>query len=144
MDGWHLEYSIDVDDENAVIYARVYGPWKAETAENYHNDFKQEATALLGKPWARLIDLSNWKTSRNEVTDLIGHHMAWSRDNNAAISLYVLDNPSTFRQLNQMITKGGTKEITRIFRKREEAEAFLKKNWLDLPKNKRGKVPLED
>lgn len=144
MDGWHLGYTIDVDRENAVIYAKIYGPWKGETAENYHNEFKDEVTPLLDQPWARLIDLSNWKTSRNEVTDLIGKHMAWSKENNASMSLYVLDNPSTFRQLNQMISKGGTKESALIFRRREEAEDFLKRNWLDLPKSKRGQVPLQD
>jgi len=144
MDGWHLGYTIDVDEKNTVIYAKIHGLWKAETAENYHNDFKEEVEPLLGEPWARLIDCTNWKTSRNEVTDLVGRHMAWSRQHNAALSLYVLDNPSTFRQLNQMIIKGGTKDTARIFRKREEAEAFLKKNWLDLPKEKRGQVPLVD
>jgi hypothetical protein len=131
MSGWSLEYTIDVDEANAIIYVRVYGQWKAATAESYHEDFKEEMKPLLGQPWAKIVDLSNWKTSRNEVTDVIGKHMAWSKANGVALSLYVINNVSTFRQLNEMFVKGGTKQVSQTFRTYEEAERFLKENWLD-------------
>ena len=78
MADWNLEYTIDIDEDNAVAYVKVYGQWRAETAERYHTDFKENMKPLLGKPWAKVVDLTNWKTSRNEVTDVIGKHMAWS------------------------------------------------------------------
>ncbi len=131
MSTWSLEYSFDVDKKNRVIYAKVFGIWKAETAAAYHADFKAEAQPIIGKPWAKLIDLTNWKTSYPEVIDIIGQHMEWSRDNNVAMSLYVLNNPSTFRQLHQMFTAGGTKEISQTFRTLAEAEQFLRDNWLN-------------
>ena len=131
MVSWSLDYTIDVNEESAVVYVKVFGRWHAETAERYHSDFKEEMQSLLGKPWAKLVDLSNWKTSRDEVTDVIGKHLAWSRDNKVSLSLYVIDNTSTYRQLNQMFDKGGTKDISHTFRQYEKAEAFLKDNWLD-------------
>jgi hypothetical protein len=129
MASWSLEYTIDVDEENAIIYVRVYGQWKAEMAERYHEDFKEAMAPLLGKPWAKVVDLSNWKTSRNEVTGVIGKHMAWSKANKVALSIYVINNVSTFRQLNEMFTKGGTKQVSQTFRTYEEPEQFLKKHW---------------
>ncbi len=129
MSGWSLEYTIDVDEDNSVIYVKVYGQWKAETAQRYHDDFKEEMKPLLGKPWAKVVDVSNWKTSRNEVTDVIGKHMAWSRANKVALSIYVINNVSTFRQLNEMFVKGGTKQVSQTFRTAEEAEQFLRKHW---------------
>jgi hypothetical protein len=63
--------------------------------------------------------------------------MSWSKDNDASLQLYILDNPSTFRQLNQMIKKGKAEDITRIFRTEDEAEQFLKENWIDKRKKKK-------
>jgi len=129
MTSWSLDYTIDVDAENAVVYVKVYGQWKAETAERYHEDFKKQMQPLIGKPWAKIVDLTSWKTSRNEVTTVIGKHMAWSRANQVALSIYVINNVSTFRQLNEMFVKGGTKHISQTFRTWEEGEQFLQQNW---------------
>ncbi|MBU0983623.1 MAG: hypothetical protein KKA42_07120 [candidate division Zixibacteria bacterium] len=126
---WGFDYTIDVDEKDSVIYVKIYGKWKEETAERYHRDFKAEIDALSGRPWAKLVDLTNWKTSYDEVTDVLGKHMSWSRDNDIGLSLYVIDNTSTFRQLNEMFAKGGTKDISHTFRTYAEAERFLKQNW---------------
>ncbi|MEW5795669.1 MAG: hypothetical protein AB1772_04840 [Candidatus Zixiibacteriota bacterium] len=130
MTSWSMEYSIDVDEENAVVYVKVYGQWQADTARQYHEDFKREAAPLLGRPWAKIVDLTNWKTSRNEVTTVIGRHMAWSRENGVALSIYIINNVSTFRQLNEMFVKGGTKKVSQTFRTWEEGEQYLQNNWL--------------
>ncbi|MFZ1683960.1 MAG: hypothetical protein WAU88_07480 [Candidatus Zixiibacteriota bacterium] len=139
MSGWALEYSFEVDEKNAIIYAKVFGIWKADTARSYHDDFKTEVEPIVKQPWAKLVDLSNWRTSYPEVIDIIGEHMEWSRLNGVALSLYVLNNPSTFRQLHEMFTAGGTKEISMTFRTHAEAELYLKDNWFD--KKKRVAAP---
>ena len=130
MANWSLEYTIDVDEENAVIYVKVYGQWSVDTARQYHEEFKREVQPLLGRPWAKMVDLSNWKTSRNEVTAVVGKHMAWSRENGVMVSIYIINNVSTFRQLNEMFVKGGTKRISQTFRTWEEGEQFLQENWI--------------
>ncbi len=137
MASWSLEYTIEVDLENAVVYAKVYGQWTAETAQRYHDEFKKEVQPLLGQPWAKIVDVSNWKTSRNEVTAVVGKHMSWSKANGVALSIYVIDNVSTFRQLNEMFVKGGTKHISHTFRTWQEGEQFLQDRWL----SKKRKTP---
>lgn len=129
MASWRLEYTIDVDEEQSVVRVKIYGQWRRDTAESYHSDFKKEMGPLLGRPWAKLVDLSNWKTSRDEVTEVIGKHMAWSRQNDISLSLYVINNTSTYRQLNEMFTKGGTKDVSHTFRSVDEAERFLEQHW---------------
>ena len=129
MTSWSLQYAIDVDEENAVVRIVVHGRWRADTAKQYREDFMTDMVPLLGKPWAKLVDLTNWKTSREEVTGVLGQHMAWSKANGVALSLYVIDNVSTFRQLREMFHKGGTKSVSKTFRTIDEAEAYLKKHW---------------
>jgi hypothetical protein len=131
MSRWTLEYTFDVDEKNAVIYVKIFGIWKAETARSYHEDFKVEVEPILGRPWAKLIDLTNWKTSYPDVINVIGQHMDWSRRNEVALSIYVLNNPSTFRQLHEMFEAGNTKEISMTFRTYGEAEKYLKEHWLN-------------
>ena len=139
MNAWSLEFSFRVDADNGVIYAKIHGMWKAETARSYHEEFKAEVAPLLGGPWAKLIDLSNWRTSYPEVNAIIGRHMAWSQQNGCVLSIYVLNNPSTFRQLNQMFSKGGIKEVALTFRTMAEAEKHIKENWM----NRRGTGPVQ-
>lgn len=129
MNSWSLEYSFRVDAERAIIYAKVHGLWKADVAKSYHEDFKEEVKPLLGKPWAKLIDLSNWRTSYPEVIAVIGKHMLWSTQNGCALSVYVLNNPSTFKQLHQMFSKGRISEVALTFRTLAEAEKHFKENW---------------
>lgn len=131
MSVFSLNYSIDVDEENAIVRAKIYGLWKAETAEAYHRDFMEAFAPMMGRPWVKIVDLSNWKTSYDKVIDIIGRHMKWSKENKVQIQLYVLDNPSTFRQLNRMFEKGTTTDISLTFRSTAEAEKYLEEHWLN-------------
>ena len=131
MSRWSLEYSFDVDEANAIIYVKIFGIWKAETAKAYHEDFVAEAQPLIKKPWAKLVDLTSWKTSYPEVIHILGQHMDWSRRNKVALSLFILNNPSTFRQLHEMFDAGRTKDVSMTFRTYADAEKHLKEHWLN-------------
>ena len=130
MSGWSLEYSFDVDVANRIIYEKIDGIWKESTAEDYHRDFQEEVKPLIGKPWAKLVDLLGWKTSYPGMVAVVGKHLKWCKANNMVLSLNVLNNPSTFRQLNEMFRFAGTRAISETFRTREEAEKYLKEHWL--------------
>lgn len=130
MAGWSLHYSFDVDLEGAVIYEKIHGVWQSKTAESYHHDFMAEVQPLIERPWAKLVDLTNWKTSYPEVIELIGKHLAWCMKYNLALSINVLNNPSTFRQLIKMFSSGATRDVSHTFRTMVEAEQFLRENWL--------------
>jgi hypothetical protein len=125
MSGWRFEYSIDADVSNRIVYEKILGVWRVATAENYERDFKEEVSELIKKPWAKFIDLSNWKIGYPEIVDIIGRHLEWCREHNMVWSVNIISNPPTFRQLQQMFSRGGTKEISRTFRTRAEAESFL-------------------
>jgi len=125
MNKWHFQFNIDVDEPNQLVYVKIYGIWREDTAHSYHEDFKREVTRIIEKPWARLVDLSNWKTASDEVIEVIGEHIQWCTDNNCAYAAYIIDNPITYGQLMQMVEKGQAKETSKTFRTRQEAEKFL-------------------
>ena len=130
MADWSFEFSFDVDRKNHIIYEKIYGQWKKDTAAEYHEQFMREVAPLIKKPWAKLVDLLNWKTSYPEVVELIGEHLVWCRENNMRLSINVIDNTSTFRQLSKMFSGGGTEEMSRTFRNRSQAEQFIREFWI--------------
>ncbi len=125
MNKWHFQFNIDVDEPNRLVFIKIYGIWREDTARSYQDDFKREVTPLIEKSWARLVDLSNWKTASDEVITLMGEHIRWCTENNCAFAAYIIDNPITHGQLMQMVEKGQAKETSKTFRTRQEAEKFL-------------------
>jgi len=125
MSTWHFEFNVDVDAPNQLVYIKIYGVWREDTARSYHTDFKKAVTPIIDKPWARLIDLTNWRTASDDVIEIIGEHIEWCRENNCACAAYIIDNPITYGQLMRMIEKGQAKETAKTFRTRQEAEKFL-------------------
>jgi hypothetical protein len=126
MAGWHLEYDIEVDEENNLVYEKIFGVWRVATAEAYKADFEEEVASITDRPWAKLIDLSNSKTAYPEVIDIVGRHLEWCRQHNMQWSVNVINNPVTYGQLLRMFDRGKTKEISKTFRTFPEAEQFLK------------------
>jgi hypothetical protein len=129
MPGWSLEYSFEIDIEKAIIYEKIHGIWKLDTAIKYDEDFRKEVQPLIAKPWAKLVNLTGWRTSYPQVIARIGEHLNWCRKHNLALSVNVLNNPSTFRQLNEMFSVGHTKEISQVFRTQADARKYLEENW---------------
>jgi hypothetical protein len=73
-----------------------------------------------------LTHLTNWKSSYPEIIDIIGVHLRWCHENGARYSVYVIDNPVTTRQLNQMIEKGNASDTAKLFKTVGEADSFLR------------------
>ena len=132
MNIWHFEYNLEADPDRRIMFEKIYGVWRPQTAKNYVRDFELEASKLIDRPWAKLIDLSNWKTADPEVIQIIGRHLDWCRNNNMVWSVNIIKNPVTYSHLMRMFAKGGTKQISRTFRTKNEAEKFLQENGFKL------------
>ncbi|NOY89387.1 MAG: hypothetical protein GXO93_08390 [FCB group bacterium] len=132
MGNWNFEFSIDINVKNHILFSKIYGLWKLETAEAYCDEFKKVVKPLLNEPWAKLIDLTNWKTSYPEVNNVIGDLNRWCRAHKMKWAVYIIDNPVSFPHLMQMFDSGEYRDIARTFRTRAEAEKFLKEQGFDL------------
>lgn len=122
-----MHFTIDADLDRRLVVSKIYGIWKKETAEEYHAEYKVEADPLVrsGKEWARIVNLSNWKSSYPEIIRIIGDLMRWSSQNGCVISVYIIDNPVTRNQLKKMFHIGGTGKISKTVRTREEADKII-------------------
>lgn len=120
-----MNFNIDLIPDRNLVNSKIYGIWKLETAREYHQEFKIVAKSLVGKKWAKVVNLSNWKPSYPEMVKSIGDHMRWSRENGNTLAIYIIDNPITRTQLKKMFKSGKTEPISVTVRSREEAEKIL-------------------
>ncbi len=127
MTDWSFQFTIDADDDNHVMYTKIFGVWRVKTAESYHLAFKEEAQNVIKHEWAKMVDLSNWRMGTPEVIDKIGDHMKWSIENNMVCQVFIITDPVRYTQLQKMFEKGKAKAKSATFRTRIEAERFLVK-----------------
>lgn len=133
MGDWHFNYNIDAIPEYSLVYSKIFGVWRVDDAKSYHEDFKKESAEIIKKPWAKLVDLINWKTGTPEVIDTIGDHMRWCIDNKMVCQVYVINDPVRYGQLQKMFDRGGAKGASKTFRTRSEARKFLKDKGFGVP-----------
>ena len=125
MNFWHFEYSFDLDEKNRILYGKIYGVWKKATAEAFLEEQKEIVKPIIKKPWAKLIDLSNWKIAHQDVISIIGDLNRWCRENKMEWAVYVINQPAAYSQLMKMFESGQYSDLTQTFRTRAEAENFL-------------------
>jgi hypothetical protein len=123
-----MNFTIEADLDRRLIREKIYGIWKEETAILYHEEYKRVAEPLVKGKWAKLVDLSNWKSSYPEVVDRIGKHLCWCVGNGMVWSVNIIDNPVTIMQLERMLAIGGTSEISKMFKTIVDGDKFLKEN----------------
>ena len=133
MNRWRMEYTIEADVDTRIVYEKIYGVWREETARAYAEDFQKEVAPLIKKPWAKLIDLSNWKTGSHDVIQIVGEHLDWCRSNNMVASINIIDNPVTYGQLMRMFARGKTKKISQTFRTMAEGRKALRELGFKVP-----------
>ena len=99
MTDWSFNYTIDIDLDASIAYAKIFGVWRIKTAEDYHEQFKRDVEALTKKPWVRVVDLINWRMGTPEMVDVIGKHMKWCREHNMIMQVHVVNDPVRYGQL---------------------------------------------
>jgi hypothetical protein len=123
-----LHFTIDADLDRRLIIEKIYGTWKKETADEYHEEFVKVAQPLTGSKWAKVINLTNWKSSYPEMVSVIGNHLRWCRENGMILSVNIIENPVTRSQLKKMFALGNTGPISEIVRNEQDAEKILAEN----------------
>ena len=126
MADWSFNFTIDIDLDASIAYAKIFGVWRMQTAIDYHEQFKRDLEPLTKKPWVRVVDLVNWRMGTPEMVDEIAKHMRWCREHNMVLQVHVVNDPVRYGQLQRMFERGGAKDISKVFRTRVEAQRFLR------------------
>jgi len=123
-------YTLSIIPGTNIILDRSKGSWKKETADTFCEDFKEIAGKLVqsGQKWAKLCDLSQWKTSTPEAVEALQEHLRWSGENGMAFAAFIM--PLALERMQQQrIVRGGPLEgKVEYFETEEEARDWLLEN----------------
>jgi hypothetical protein len=123
---WSFNFTIEIDLDAHIAYNKIFGVWRLQTAQDFHEQFRRDVEPLVKKPWVRVVDLINWRMGTPEMVDEIGKHMKWCRAHNMIMQVHVVNDPVRYGQLQRMFEKGEVKDISKVFRTRVEAQRFLR------------------
>lgn len=115
-------YKIKVDTSRRVVYEYVTGLWQAEDYNRMQNEYVTKIGPLLGgKPWAKLSELKNYKTSN--ITDEINNHVTWSTKNGLAKAALVVESSIIKMQMKR---SGAGLMAPEVFTDEKSADDWLK------------------
>lgn len=120
-----MHFTIDAEPDRNIMNVKVYDIWKKETALDYHQEFKHEAEPLLGRKWAKIINLVSWKAAYPDAFQVLGKHMRWSQKNGNVLAIYITDKAVSKGNLKKMFHLGGTGQISKFVRTLDEAKRLL-------------------
>ncbi|GAA5134931.1 hypothetical protein [Thalassotalea piscium] len=83
----HGHYTLSVQDN--LILSRFFGAWNVEQIITYTNHVKEVAKAIASKPWARVVDLSDWEGGGVEVVQPLLLLQQWAEDNNCRQVVFI-------------------------------------------------------
>lgn len=115
-------YEVKVDTKRRIVYEYVTGLWQAEDYKRLHNEYVTKIGPLLGgKPWAKLSELKNYKTSN--ITDEINKHVSWSAKNGLEKAAIVVESSIIKMQMKK---SGAGVMDPEIFTDEKSADDWLK------------------
>lgn len=76
----HGSFKLQIVDQTLVV--QCFGSWNLETVLRMCKEYKVLAEQISDKPWACLVDLSQWELSTPEMWDEIDKLNEWGNENN--------------------------------------------------------------
>ena len=83
----HGHYTISV--QGNMIVSKFFGAWNLEQAQAYADHVQKISTSLLAKPWARVVDLSEWEGGGHEVVEPLKVLHLWAAQHHCEMVVFV-------------------------------------------------------
>ncbi len=80
--------------ESRTVWVKPKGVITVTSAKQYQHDLQQLVQPLIGRPWAMVMDLTNWQPSPLPVVDVLKQITLWCFANQLThVALIQPDNP---------------------------------------------------
>ena len=119
----HGSYQIQLIGQ--VISTKLIGQWNYETTEHYVNDALAQAKLISDKPWACLIDLTEWELWTPDVWPLLEEANRWSAANNQKYEATITKMATHERVLEKTDEGFSGGVITQVFDNHQKALEWL-------------------
>ena len=76
----HGSFQIKIVDQTLIV--KCFGSWNHETVLRLCKEYKELVEKINDKPWACLVDLSQWELAAPDMWDEISELNQWGNSNN--------------------------------------------------------------
>ena len=122
-------YEFHIYPERQIIKETIFDFWTKEVAEKYYLDFIAASKPLMKKPWAKIVNLNDWRLLAVDAFPFVSNHLKWAMDNGMKFSVNILsENALSKVQIKRLLKESGTSDYTQICENEKEALEFLNKN----------------
>jgi hypothetical protein len=83
----HGSFELSIKDQTLIV--KAIGAWNYETAVNCGKEYKRLVHKLKLKPWACLVDLTEWELFTPDASDYIDELNEWGNLNNQKYEVVV-------------------------------------------------------
>lgn len=116
--------SFNMFTEAQTIVLEVIGTWNLETAKHWEKEYKKLAGTIENKPWACLVDFTDFEFMAKEVWDFVYEVNLWSNSHNQKLESVICDS-----KLQRHFLEGAQQPLDNVtvkfFRTKQEAKAWL-------------------
>ena len=74
--------SFEIEVTGQTIRVKLYDQWNSETTVRFISEVKTKALTIYDKPWACLVDLSDWELGTPELWSLFDEANIWCSEHN--------------------------------------------------------------
>lgn len=117
-------YTISTDGQ--VVYTKLSGQWDDNTSKNYLDDVKSECELVSDKPWALIVDMTEWKFVSPEGLE-VGNEFNNSEfdRSNQEIEIWICTR-SFYKIVLSRVTHLPEDTIFKVFPTMDEAKEYLR------------------
>lgn len=118
----HGSFQVEIIDQTLII--KCFDSWNLETVLRFCKEYKELVEQINDKPWACLVDLSQWELATPDMWDEIRKLNEWSNNNNQKYEA-VICSLSLQKAMVAKSHTAFTNVETSFFENREQAYEWL-------------------
>ncbi len=90
-----------------IIVAELHGSWNEQAAQHYGKEMREHVALLAGRPWCRVVDLSNYELHTPGVISLGKGFARWTAEHGCLFHSYIFSNFLQRQTVQQMFDELG-------------------------------------
>ncbi|GAC12888.1 hypothetical protein [Aliiglaciecola lipolytica] len=128
FDGYDMQShgSFEIYTKDQALIVKAIGAWNYETALSCAKAYKELVIQFNGKPWACLLDLTEWELFTPEASDCIDQLNEWGNEHNQKYEV-VIFRSAIQKGVMEKSHRVLTNVETMFCESFEQAELWLKK-----------------
>jgi hypothetical protein len=105
------DYELRILPERRIVSEKIKGHWREEDARRYVAEVRTLTASFITDDWAMLTDLSEWKTSKHEIVEIIGEQLKWQMSNKMRANANFIPGLIERMQFSRMIQEAGAEFV---------------------------------